>query len=189
MPIVQQPGPLAGAALDPTRGPAASGLAALIVAHQAMVWRYLRMLGADPDEADDLMQDTFLRAAEGVQRGEELLAPAAFLRAVARNLLIGARRRARRRPPNVEWIEAVDSLVAKQPDAFDDRRIVALSHCVERLQGRMRQAVEWHHIDGQPCQAMAQRLGIGLQGVKSLLSRAREILRQCIEQRIQESSS
>jgi len=188
MAIVQQPGPVAGATLDVTRGPGA-GLAALIIEHQTMVWRYLRMLGADPDEADDLMQDTFLRAAEGVQRGEELLAPAAFLRAVARNLLIGARRRASRRPPNVEWIDAVESLVAEQPDAFDDRRIAALSHCVERLQGRMRQAVLWHHVDGLPYEATGQRLGIGLQGVKSLLSRARQILRQCIEQRIQESSS
>ena len=32
----------------------------LVVAHQAMVWRYLRFLGCPPADADDLVQDTFL---------------------------------------------------------------------------------------------------------------------------------
>jgi DNA-directed RNA polymerase specialized sigma24 family protein len=62
-----------------------------------MVWRYLRLLGADPHEADDLMQDTFVRLAEVLARGEPLQAPAAFLRGIGRNLLIGIRRRARTR--------------------------------------------------------------------------------------------
>ena len=50
--------------------PATLELADWIRAHQHMVWRYLRLLGADPHEADDLMQDTFVCFARGQQRGE-----------------------------------------------------------------------------------------------------------------------
>ena len=35
-------------------------LAELVREHQADVWRYLRYLGADGHDADDLTQETFL---------------------------------------------------------------------------------------------------------------------------------
>jgi RNA polymerase sigma-70 factor (ECF subfamily) len=148
-----------------------------------MVWRYLRLLGADPHEADDLMQDTFVRLAEVLARGEPLQAPAAFLRGIGRNLLIGIRRRARTKGPTVEWADAVDRF-AGQPQALEDGRIEALRRCIARLTGRARQVVEWHHVEGASYRDAAARLGIGVQGIKSLLARAREALRQCIEQQM-----
>lgn len=165
------------------QAPDPRSLVAMVRAHQSMVWRYLRLLGADPHEADDLMQDAFVRLAGAMHRGEPLHAPAAFLRGIARNLLIGTRRRARCRTPTVEWADAVDQF-ASRPAALEDDRIEALRRCVSRLTGRVRQAVEWHHVEGLSCRETAQRIGIGVQGIKSLLGRAREALRQCIEQQL-----
>lgn len=153
--------------------------AALIDGHQRMVWRYLRLLGADAHEADDLMQDTFVCAAEGLRRGERLHAPAAFLRGVARNLLLGARRRTRRRPPTEPWLDAVDRHVEARPDVLSDDRLEALRRCLERLSGRARLAIETHHLEGASVEATARRLGIGIEGVRSLLRRTREVLRDC----------
>jgi RNA polymerase sigma-70 factor (ECF subfamily) len=177
----------------PAPGPAASGVmadfAALVRAHQRMVWRYLRLLGADPHEADDLMQDAFVIAAERLLSGERIVDVAAYLRGTARNLLLGARRRSRREPPTVQWLEEVDEYLRDDASALEDERIELLRRCVDRLDGRMRDAVQWHHLDGASCSEVAGRLGIGANGIKSLLSRARKALRECVQRRMQQESS
>ncbi|HRJ79073.1 MAG TPA: sigma-70 family RNA polymerase sigma factor, partial [Planctomycetota bacterium] len=68
---------------------------ALIVAHQAGVWRYLRYLGCDRAQADDLTQETFLQVLRHgfEQRGER--ETAAYLRKVARNCFLMSVRRTR----------------------------------------------------------------------------------------------
>ena len=66
--------------------------------------------------------------------GEDLRVPAAFLRGVARNLLLGARRRERRNPPVVSWLDAVDEFVAAEPEAIEDARVDALRMCMEIAQ-------------------------------------------------------
>lgn len=161
--------------------PADLTLVALIEAQQRPLWRYLRLLGADAHEADDLMQDTFVQFAS--TKRDNLQSPIAFLRGIARNLLLAARRRQQRDVPNAHWLHAVEELAAAEPQAFEDARIDALRACIERLQGRARQAIELHHVEGLSRQQTAAQLGIGDEGVKSLLSRTREVLRQCVEQR------
>lgn len=170
----------------PPAARASGDLQALVLRYQGAVWRYLRLLGADLHEADDLMQEAFVRCAERLRAGDCIVAPMPFLRGVARNLLLGARRRQRRRPPQVPWLDAVDEFVALQPAAIEDGRVDALRQCLQRLQGRSQQAVVWHHTDGLSHEQVAVRLGIGMHGVKSLLSRARDVLRDCVERRIQE---
>ena len=170
--------------------PAVDGdLAALVREHQSVVWRYLRLLGADPHEADDLMQEAFLLAAEHLRRGERLREPRAFLRTLARNLLIGSRRRASRRAPDVPWADAVDELLQAQPEALEDRRLALLRECVGRLGGRMREAVQLHHVDGVSCADVAARMGLGANGLKSLLLRARNALRECVQGKLQQEPS
>ena len=70
-------------------------LASLLQAHQVGVWRYLRYLGCDADETDDLVQETFLvvlrKGFEQRSRSET----AAYLRTVARNRLLMERRKHR----------------------------------------------------------------------------------------------
>jgi hypothetical protein len=71
-------------------------LASLVQRHQAAVWRYVRFLGADRSEADDLTQETFLALArsEFVERDERQTA--GYLRVVARNQLLALRRKQNR---------------------------------------------------------------------------------------------
>ena len=69
-------------------------LAALMEAHQAGVWRFLRVLGCDTSLADDLTQETFLAVyrAGFEDRGEK--STRAYLRVVARNAFLKSRRNA-----------------------------------------------------------------------------------------------
>src|SRR6478735_4276856 len=86
-------------------------LARLVERHQAGVWRYVRFLGADAAEADDLTQETFLALAraEFVERDERQTA--GYLRVVARNQLLVLRRKQHREISTVD-LEAADSVWA-----------------------------------------------------------------------------
>lgn len=161
----------------------AADLRALVERHQRPTWRYLRLLGADVHEADDLMQESFVLLAQRLAGDERIVAPAAFLRGTARNLLLGARRKDRRRPPTVPWLDSVEQLVASDPVALEDGRLETLRQCVDRLSGRTRDAVQWFHIEGVERAEVGRRLGIQENGLKSLLSRARKALRDCVQER------
>src|SRR6187200_2920641 len=95
----------------PTTNSSPVDLASLVRKHQAGVWRYVRFLGADTSEADDLTQETFLALAraEFVERDERQTA--GYLRVVARNQLLALRRKQNREVSTVE-LEAADSVWA-----------------------------------------------------------------------------
>ena len=71
--------------------------AAVVREHQAGVWRYLRFLGADQTEADDLTQETFLALLRAHEKGsfsyQGSEATWGYLRQVARNQLLQRRRK------------------------------------------------------------------------------------------------
>src|SRR3954453_16831611 len=107
-------------------------LASLVNRHQAGVWRYVRFLGADLTEADDLTQETFLALARGhfVERDERQTA--GYLRVVALNQLLALRRRQNREVNPVE-LEAADCVWAAGagPDGSLGTYLEALRACVE----------------------------------------------------------
>lgn len=144
------------------------------------VWRYLRMLGASADEADDLAQDTLLVALQGGLPAEPERARA-FLRGIARNLWLRTRRWWFRRRER-EVAMAVEQLWLTTAAADDGDELVARLHdCLDGLQGRARQALERHYRDGLPWPQVAAELGMKPNGTKTLVQRARQLLRQCLE--------
>jgi len=157
----------------------------LVRRHQAGVWRYLRFLGAERTEADDLTQETFLAfaRAEFVERGPRQTV--GYLRTVARNQLLALRRRQRCEINTVE-LEAADSVwaAAAGPDGSLNDYLDALRDCVEQLDGRPREAINLHYRDKAGREAIAAKLAMKPDGVKSLLRRTRELLRECVERKI-----
>ena len=83
-------------------------LEALVRAHQAEVYAYIHYLGAPPDVAEDLAQETFLAA---LRKGAPPDAPgrpgqAAWLRGVAQNLFL---RYCDRKKVEVKWITVISA--------------------------------------------------------------------------------
>ena len=163
-------------------------LASLVERHQAGVWRYVRFLGAGTTEADDLTQETFLALARAqfVERDERQTA--GYLRVVARNQLMALRRQ-QNRDVNTVDLEAADSVwaAAAGPDGSLSNYLDALRDCVDQLEGRARQAVNLHYHDHAGREAIATQLGMQADGVKTLLRRTRDVLRECIERKIKTS--
>jgi len=149
--------------------------------HRVGLWRYLRMLGADATEADDLAQETLLIGLQHALAGDDR--DRAFLRGVAKNLWLRTRRWWRRRRER-EVAAAADELWSAEIEADDGEELLArLFACLQQLQQRTRQALELHYRDGLGWTAVAAQIGLKPNGTKTLVQRARQALRTCIERR------
>ncbi|MCA8950806.1 MAG: RNA polymerase sigma factor [Planctomycetes bacterium] len=156
-----------------------------IRAHLGGVWRYLRMQGARPDEADDLAQECFVIAAKKRALELEPAATATFLRRTARFLLLRARRGGR----EAELLaDAVDELWDRDCGSDKgDALLAALRRCLGALAPRAARAIRLAYGLGgdEPAsrQAVAAELGLAENGVKTLMQRTRQRLRECLDQR------
>jgi len=157
--------------------------ATLIERYQAGIWRYLRALGCDPAEADDLTQETFLAVLQHSLVDHGPSAMAAYLRRVAHNLLVTVRRRAGK-VMAVEDIEQFDR--AWEDWAGNDEgeaRLDALRECLQQLTERARMALDMRFRDRSSRSEIAAALGITEHGAKNLMQRAKHQLRLCIERK------
>lgn len=158
-------------------------LETLVAAHQRGVWRFLRFIGATPVEADDLTQETFLAVWQKPFEQRDEHATGAYLRTVARHRFLMLLRSRRRRPEvqNIENAEQVFAATAGE-DGGDDH-IDALRECMQQLQGRARSAVDLFYGDGHSRAETARLLEMDEEGVKTLLRRAKQALRECVERK------
>lgn len=158
--------------------------ARLVRTHQASVWRYVRYLGAEANEADDLVQETFLALARAEFTEQTESQTGGYLRTVARNRLLMLRRKQNREASLVDlemaelvWVENVG---AHAGGPYLD----ALGECVDELDGRARRAIDLKYQDDQSREAIATQLDMKPEGVKTLLRRTRDLLRDCVERRL-----
>ena len=156
----------------------------LIRVHQAALYRYARYLGSEPADAEDLVQETFLVACRKGQVPDSPGAAAAWLRGVLRNLFLEFCRRQRSgaAPLDPESLETFEqhwqNRFLRDGDGFD--YLQALQECLEHLPARQRDAIDMRYWQRAGRKDMAERLGIGENGVKMLLRRIREALARCV---------
>jgi RNA polymerase sigma-70 factor (ECF subfamily) len=164
--------------------PLPSTVVPLIARHQAMVWRYVRSLGCDPALADEITQDTFIALIRSGFREMSEPQTIEYLRKIAYHLVLADRKRIARSP--VTPLPPDGQL----PDWLWDRRaeegktMEILERCLQRLSERARVAIEMKYRDESSRSEIATRLAMGEHGVKNLLQRAKEQLRECIESQL-----
>jgi RNA polymerase sigma-70 factor (ECF subfamily) len=74
--------------------------------------------------------------------------------------------------------------VGAEVEADDGEELLArLFACLQQLHQRTRQALELHYRDGLGWTAVAAQIGLKPNGTKTLVQRARQALRTCIERR------
>lgn len=160
---------------------AEAAFAALVERHGPLVWRACRAILADPNDADDAFQATFLvmvRRARGLwvrdSLGPWLLQVAR--RTSMRSRALSHRRRLRERAAAGERSSLVDE---PQPDDLG----AAIHEEVGRLPERYRAVVVLCLLEGLPDAQAATRLGWPLGTVHSRLARGREKLRRGLTRR------
>ena len=139
-----------------------------------------QMLGGSQADAEDVLQDAFLRASRSLRAHEQELNLRPWLYRIARNACIDELRRHVPAPcGEIEWAREQDPVaVSEQRETL--RRLVT---DLGRLPEQQRSALLMRELGGMPYTEVAEALGITVQAVKSVLVRARLGLVQSLEAR------
>ena len=141
--------------------------------HQAELRSFLARRTGSASEADDLLQEVFLKALYQGKDFCSLENARAWLFQVARNLLIDRLRLAK------ELVPLPDDLVAEGAPEADP--VDLLSHCLPRVLSELsaedRDAIVLCDIQGMTQKDFAERLQLSLPAAKSRVQRARLRLR------------
>lgn len=143
--------------------------------------------GAEHD-AEDLVQETLLAAHASLENFERGANFGAWLRGIVRNKALESHRAAKRRrivvdSRIIEGIEEVYALLdAPTPgeELWIDRLKRFLLHCLDRLNAIHRDALDRVYRDQMNLQEAAAAMSISHAALAKRLSRAREMLRQCV---------
>jgi RNA polymerase sigma-70 factor (ECF subfamily) len=134
--------------------------------------RYAISLTRNGEDAQDLVQDTCLRALDK----QHLFRPDTNLRAwlftIMHNLFISGRRRARFAP--VVDLDAMAELVSSAPDPFEQLAARDLIDVIYSLPGHKAWLIE-KHMQGHDYEALAAATGKPIGTIKSRLSRSRKL--------------
>jgi RNA polymerase sigma-70 factor (ECF subfamily) len=141
--------------------------------------RFIQRRIPDPQEAEDLLQDIFLRIHTHMDSLQDQERLAAWMYQIARNAIIDHHRAAR------HWAELDETLPA--PAVLDGSEVdpaeelaAGLGEMMACLPDKYRQAVEMSELKGLRQQEVANQLGLSLSGAKSRVQRGRILLRQAL---------
>jgi RNA polymerase sigma-70 factor (ECF subfamily) len=164
---------------------------ALVVVHQRLVFGLALRVVGDRADAEEVAQDTFVRAYRALAGYEAERVAAMRLRPwLARIALNLARNRLRRRPPPARPLEdgdgqavAVAAPAAAQPDQLAERRQEweLLAELLAGLPRGWREAVVLRHVEGLPYAEVAEVLGRPVGTVKTHVHRGVRQLRERLE--------
>ncbi len=151
--------------------------------HGELVYRIgCRMLG-DPHEAEDIAQEAILRLwthAERWQPGGPGIA--AWLSRVGTNLCID-RLRKRRRMSEGEVPDREDDAPLADVDTETAQTREAVIGCISELPERQRAAIVLTYYEDLPNRTACEALEMKIKAFESILVRARQALRRCIERK------
>ena len=147
--------------------------AALVRATQSDVWRLCAALG-DRDSADDLTQETYLRAFGSLHRFEGRSALRTWLLSIARRVCADAvRSRRRRRLTLVRDDADLETLATTQPQGDGVAQGVVVTDLLSRLDPDRREAFVLTQLLGLPYAEAAEVAGCPVGTIRSRVARAR----------------
>src|SRR5581483_11617877 len=150
--------------------------------YRQRLFAYTRQMLPGRQDAEDALQDIFVRAYSGLRANQRELALRAWLYRVAHNRCIDELRRPAPPPPEViQLLRApVHDPIAEADQRESLRRLIA---DVRRLPDQQRSALLLRELGGMSYADLAGTLGVSIPAVKSLLVRARVGLSQAAEAR------
>jgi RNA polymerase sigma factor (sigma-70 family) len=150
--------------------------------YRQRLFAYTRQMLPRRQDAEDALQDIFVRAYAGLRANHRELALRAWLYRVAHNRCIDELRRPAPPPPEVMQLlrAPVHDPIAEADQRESLRRLIA---DVRRLPDQQRSALLMRELGGMSYADLSAALGVTVPAVKSLLVRARLALGQALEAR------
>lgn len=158
----------------------------LVERHQrAVIGTVARMLN-NVDDAHDVAQQVFVRVWRSAPRYEPSAKFTTWLFTITRNLVFNEmRRRNRKREVSIEAGEeehhhTIASPGREQPDAVAQQEELekAIDAAIQSLPDKQRLAVSLRRFEDMPYEEICEVLGMSLSAVKSLIFRARNVLKE-----------
>jgi len=140
--------------------------------HAREVYQYALALLANPADAEDVTQTTFLNAYRAFQRGERPHKPHNWLIAIAHNVCRMRWRQAGSRPREVALEHAPEPAALENDRADLDEVLTALA----ALTFNQRAALVMRELEGRTYQEISEVLGVSVSAVEALLFRGRRRL-------------
>lgn len=157
----------------------------LVERHRRAVFGYIRARLISTSDAEDLVQEVFLRFYAGRAGFDTSNLVRPWLLGIARNILREYGRR-NRRHKEIAWTELCIELeddVDPEGGTYDDV-LTHLPHCMEALGQSAREAIELKYRTGHRLSAIGEKLHRSEGAVKLLMFRARKALQHCLESRL-----
>jgi RNA polymerase sigma-70 factor (ECF subfamily) len=177
------------AAVSRARTGDADAFRLLVERHSQMIFRVAYRMTGNEHDADDVVQEAFLRAYRQIDAFEERANFSTWLHRITVNCaldLLRARKRADHHyggdPEAAEMTGALRGI-----DAQQDRLLLsaemkdAVAIAMERLSGNERTAFMLRHFDGMPIEDIGKTLGIQVNAAKHTVFRAVRKLREALE--------
>ena len=154
---------------------------ALFIRHSPEVRGFILALLPDMSRVDDVFQETFMtvsRKSSDFELGTNFLG---WVCSIARYKVKEA---FRLQPGRLQPLtdEVIDTLCASEPPTEpDEARLKALTDCLRELPSHTKRAVELRYQQAHKPPEIARLLGWSTASVYVVLSRARTMLRECVE--------
>lgn len=159
--------------------------------------RYFQVHLPDPQAAEDMTQEVFLRFIRRVRLPDGTVeSPSGLIFAIARNLAADCHRSAERKPPPQPLTHpqsesgdehARDIATEGAPDpreaASRSEEWALVQSALRELEPKTREIIVLRHVEGMTCPAIAKQLGIAEGTVWSQLHRGLETLRERLNPR------
>jgi RNA polymerase sigma factor (sigma-70 family) len=140
----------------------------------------LRRKGKSPDEAEDLVQEAFVRLLTYIEKGEKVLEPEAFVARTAFNLSVDHQRRAREHlyeKRAVEELRLPDIAPGPDEQAADDQCLKLTQETLDASVGeRVRRVFFLHCFEGMTYPEIAKQINMSTRTVEKDIAKAINVL-------------
>ncbi len=153
----------------------------IIREHHSPLMAYARMITGNAVSAGDVVQDSFVVAWQNISKFDVTRDIGAWLRGIVRNKWREACRHAGREiTMDEESLAAIEEIVsewqADRPEIFDH-----LAGCREQLPAPLAESINAYYDQSLSTDEAAAQLGINGATLRKRLERAREALRECVQ--------
>jgi len=160
--------------------------------HHASLRGFVRSLGVDPLWVDDVAQEAFIIAYNRLDEFDKTRDFGAWLRGIARNLVINERRKDARRKrilsDNLTDVLLATSSMAEdekeEPEDLGVAQLNALRECIKELPEKSLELIRAKYENNTTALDIADTLGMNAPAVRKALERVRTALRKCMEKKI-----
>lgn len=158
-----------------------------IIPHLDTLYNFALRLTADPNDAEDLVQDTIVKAYRFFSSYEKGTNAKAWLFRILKNSFINNYRKVAKKPQEVDYDEVssfYESIRAERTDTSDLERIMFrelidddLSRALQRLPEDFRTVVLLCDVEGFTYEEIANMLDVPIGTIRSRLHRGRNLLK------------